>query len=118
MLPLFAEVPDWAPWATMTIGGAIAWAATWLAGRHEKKRSEKKEDEQSIVEHQGETITRLSRELDEVKVRCEKLQTLSGRMLGHIGYLEGLITGKGGIEFKRFDLDGTAEHKPLATGVK
>lgn len=117
MLPLFAEVPDWAPWATMTVGGAVAWIATWLATRQEKRRTEKKEDEKGIVEHQGETIKRLSRELDALSIKSEKQGTLIGRLLGHVGRLEGIMIAKG-MEFEQFDLDGTAEHKPIASGGK
>ena len=115
---LFAAMPDWVPWLAATAGGAIVWAANWLTNRARQKRADAKDDEKGIVEHQGSTIERLSRELDDVRVRCEKQGTLIGRMLGHIGYLEGLMTAKGGMEFKRFDLDGTAEHIPLQTGGK
>lgn len=117
-MPLFAEVPDWVPWLSTAAGSAIVWAATWFATRRKEKRAEDKEDEKGIVAHQGETIKRLSHELDEVRVRCDKQGALIGRMLGHIGYLEGLMTAKGGMEFKRFDLDGTAEHIPLPSGGK
>lgn len=117
MQPLFAEMPDWVPWLAATAGGAIVWAATWFANRDRQKRADQKDDEKGIVEHQGETIERLSRELGDVRVKCDKQGTLIGRMLGQIGYLEGIMTAKG-MEFKRFDLDGTAEHVPLAVGGK
>lgn len=117
-MPLFAEMPDWIPWLAATAGGAAVWLATWLTTRRKELRAEEKEDEKGIVKHQGETIERLSRELEDVRNRCEKQGNLIGRMLGHIGYLEGLMTAKGGMEFKRFDLDGTAEHMPLPAGGK
>lgn len=111
-MPLFAEVPEWVMFASTTAGGAAVWLATWITTRRKEARAERKEDEKGIVDHQSELIERQTAAISDLQGRCDRLNDTLTKVLSHMGYLEGILAGKG-IEFQRFNLDGTDVHRSL-----
>ena len=116
-MPLLAEVPDWAIFASSTFGAAVVWLASYLATRRKESRQERKEDEKGIVDHQAQLISRLTKQVDELTARLDHQNAKLNTVLAHMGYLEGIMTAKG-IEFRKYIEDGTAETAALNSQTK
>lgn len=117
MGPLFAEVPDWVVFIIATLGPAIAWGATWFAGHRSRQRSEHKEDQKGIVDHQEALIKRQGEEITKLNQRADNHDHLIQRLLQHVGYLEGIMTAKG-EKFRPFNIDGSDIHRILPPEAK
>lgn len=114
-MPLFAEVPDWIPFLSTTLGGVAVWAATYYSSQHKVRREERKEDEKGIVEHQSELIDRLTAEMTELRDRSERQGERLTKAIAHMMYLEGIMESQG-IKFRPFGSDpsgGTGLHEAL-----
>jgi hypothetical protein len=92
----------------MTTSGLIGAAAVWLAGyfnnKHERKRKEFKEDEQSIVAHLTQIEERCNQENKELKTDLKFTNKRLQQVLAHLMYLEGILETKG-VKFRRLEMD-------------
>lgn len=107
---LFGEAGDGTIAILMTLSGLIAGAAVWLAGyfnsRHERRRKEYKEDEQSIADHLTRMEERCNQENKELKTDLKYTNKRLQQVLAHLMYLEGILETKG-VKFRRLDMEDT-----------
>lgn len=126
LLPTFATMTLFAALENETVaallalaiplGGGVAWLAGYLSSRRKELRSEKKEDEKTIVDHQDAVIQRLDKEATDQRIELKQIRDLLTKMTGHLRYLEGVMESRG-IPFRPWDdpdTDGSGPHKPLS----